>query len=322
MDLLPQVPQPVDHDVVGVEDRIERCHRDLTHAAAHPDVHLIVNRLQLVGKRLPVALLHQGGDLAGLGQPSGKPRAAEGGLLDHLAAARDAGGEGIQRRLVIGIRDGALGGPVPPRQRDRVVHVPQTVFQLQHVGAMPGQEQLGAQGRALAALMMPAIPIRLAMIAGDVVEAARVPYLLNLAHRLAQPRHVRVASIADPQPVDHGPRHWMVLPSKGSPIQYTYRKKSMLYDYRQLNKKNMVNWFDVHPPWRAARSVRPAIPETVPQQCPAVDDSMDTLTPSMAMARGHLSSSSVLNTSSSSAHTCSQPLDWISASNWPGAQPA
>ncbi len=58
------------------------------------------------------------------------------------------------------------------------------------------------------------------------------------------------------------------------------------------------------------------------QARPAAEESEAGSTPRRAKARCHLLSSSPPKTSSSSAGATSQPLAWISASSWPGAQPA
>jgi hypothetical protein len=58
------------------------------------------------------------------------------------------------------------------------------------------------------------------------------------------------------------------------------------------------------------------------QARPASVDSIVRSTPSLARARCHLASKSLSKTRSESAGTESQPLACISASSWPGAQPA
>lgn len=62
---LPQPPEPVDHHVVGEEDRVVGSEGDLGHGAARPDMHVIVVGLQLLLEVQEVAPAQQLADLRG-----------------------------------------------------------------------------------------------------------------------------------------------------------------------------------------------------------------------------------------------------------------
>src|SRR5215471_12951208 len=53
---LPQIPDTVDHAVVGVKDGIEGGSGDVHHVSTYPHMHIVVETFQAVGKRCPVAI--------------------------------------------------------------------------------------------------------------------------------------------------------------------------------------------------------------------------------------------------------------------------
>jgi hypothetical protein len=63
---LPEPPQPVDHRVVGVEHRVAGGDRNLAHRAADPDVHVVMDLLDLLAEIHEIGRRKHG---SGLGHP-------------------------------------------------------------------------------------------------------------------------------------------------------------------------------------------------------------------------------------------------------------
>ncbi len=164
---LPQRPQPVDHRVVGPEDRVESGQRDLAHRPPDPDVHLIVQILQLHGEIIEVLQCQHRGDLPGARQPGRSLiRADRAGLAErtlgprHVLVIELGRGDPRDRRAGqrvlraagqlsrrVRSRDPGLGRPVPPRQADQLPGrhlVQQVLLEVIQVRPVPGQKQRAA----------------------------------------------------------------------------------------------------------------------------------------------------------------------------------
>ena len=165
MGQLPEVPQPVDHGVVGPEDRVEAGHGDRGHAATDPHMDVVVDVLQSEAEvaegrcpqdrpdLVPGKLVGQVGVSTGagwivVGQRSGQPFPDQlqlGWRQDHLAVEQGVGPPVLPRLGRMSRRQPVLvrgrRGPVPPRDGHLRNPVLQRQLEEVQIGPVPGQEQ-------------------------------------------------------------------------------------------------------------------------------------------------------------------------------------